>query len=79
MNHDDLTHEDYMVLICAALCLSDPPVITRRRHEKLRKLGLVGCGVAVGDTHMVAKTMPKGRDLILEYIQQYCEEEDLSR
>lgn len=78
MTEEELTHEDYMVLICAALCLDDPPVITRSRHEKLRKLGLVGHGVAVGDDHMVARTMPKGREVVLEYVQQHCEEEDLS-
>lgn len=71
----DLTHEDYMVLICAALCTEDPPVILKSRYEKLRRLGLIREGEEISDFHVVARATKKGRDVALEYVQERCQEE----
>lgn len=71
---NELTREDYMVLICAALCETDPPVVTKRRFEKLGGLGLVRAVITIEDTHRAIQTLPKGREVALAYVNRFCEE-----
>ena len=75
MTLDDLTRDDYMILICAAMCTDDPPVVTRARYKKLSELALVRSIVEIGETHVTIRTTPDGRDVALDYVGEYCKEE----